>query len=110
MNREEYKRAKLTKKFLLGLTTGVGLVSNTARPDGTPIYVAEVVASEEREAQWRTVSECGGAGRLCWIFDTPADYMRWWGKTIPCLPKDAAQPIVLAAGQRVNRGRWGRSS
>jgi hypothetical protein len=64
----EIKRAKLTKRFYLQLSTGLYLVSNLGWAPDKPIFAEKVVHDSQRMIQWRKIVESGAAQRLCKVF------------------------------------------
>ena len=73
-------RQKLTKKLLMGLPTGVFLVSNCYKVIGphtvTPVFAEKLVPLDDRERQWQRIKECGANGRTCEVHTTSEEYKR----------------------------------
>ena len=79
---------KLTKKFLMSLPAEKWIVSNVMNDDATPVFVGEVKPLGERETQWTELVACGVAQRQCHVFDSRANYIKWWGAATRVLPDD----------------------
>ena len=79
---KEIFREKLTKKFLMGLSTNTYLVSNIGNTIDQPVYKGRVVAESKREDQWNELKEVGANGRLCNVFQNKADYEKWLSQII----------------------------
>ena len=69
---------KLTKKFFLELPTGVYLVSNcyemVSVDTYTPAFYDYVVASDQREIQWKQIKATGANHRQCMIYRTADEF------------------------------------
>lgn len=74
----ELRSARLTKKFLLSLPSGIYLISNLAGSDGNPVFSEYVISSAiEREKQWERIREAGANNRLCRIFKNENQAFAW---------------------------------
>jgi hypothetical protein len=65
---------RLTRKFLMGLSEGVYLVSNISRTRGKSVFEGYVISAEMRHIQWDDIKKAGADGRLCDIFRSRAHY------------------------------------
>ena len=74
---KEIARGRLTKKFLMELSTNTYLISNVGYAMDEPIYQGKVVAKSKRENQWNEFKKVGVNNRLCHIFQTKSDYKKW---------------------------------
>jgi len=66
--------AKLTKTLLLKLPAGHYLTSNCMTTRFQPIFAQTIRPAAERAAQWREIVTAGANGRLCYVYETAADY------------------------------------
>lgn len=66
--------APLTKKFLMSATEGHYLTSNCMTTRFQPIFAQTIRPAAERVAQWREIVAAGANGRLCYVYETAADY------------------------------------
>lgn len=67
----------LTKKFLMQLEVGLYLMSNIGDKYRCPIYEGAIVAPNLRDMQWEKIKQVGAANRLCRVFKTKSEYVRW---------------------------------
>ncbi len=73
-------QAKLTKKFLMQLPTGVFLVSNCHKSVGynavTPVFAEKVTALDDRDTQWQRIKNCSADSRNCVVHKDSESYKR----------------------------------
>ena len=65
--------AKLTRRFLMSLATGVRIVSNAFVPpfgEPVPVFEESIVPCNEREAQWKRIKAAQAVGRTCHVFES----------------------------------------
>ncbi len=78
--RDFIDRHKLTRKYLLGLPTGVYLVSNCYRRVGpnksTPIFYEYVEQPEKRRFQWERIKAAGADQRLCDVYKSSEEFKK----------------------------------
>jgi hypothetical protein len=75
---DELRSAKLTKKFLMGLPSGIYLMSNLVAPDGDSVFRAYVLSpASEREKQWQMMKLAGADNRLCRLFKNEKQALAW---------------------------------
>lgn len=75
---DELRSAKLTKKFLMSLPSGVYLMSNMVAPDRDSVFRAYVLSpASEREKQWQIIKLAGADNRLCRLFKTEKQALAW---------------------------------
>jgi hypothetical protein len=79
---EPVKRGKLTKKFLMDLKKGLYIVSNVHHSPMQSILAESVVDLQSREYQWKRIIEVGANGRLCYVFNSKADYEEYFNGPI----------------------------
>ena len=70
-------QGKLTKSFLMQLTMGNYVMSNIIDKYRCPIYDGEVVPQDIRDMQWEKIKQVGAEDRLCRVFKSKSDYVRW---------------------------------
>jgi hypothetical protein len=66
--------AKLTKTVLLNLPEGHYLASNCMLTPIQPIFAQTIRPAAQRAAQWREIVAARANGRLCYVFETSANY------------------------------------
>jgi tripartite-type tricarboxylate transporter receptor subunit TctC len=73
-------RHKLTRKYFLGLPTGVYLVSNcykrVAPNKSTPIFYEYVEQLAQRISQWERVKAAGADQRLCDVYRSSEEFKK----------------------------------
>lgn len=70
-------QGKLTKSFLMQLSTGYYVMSNITDKYRCPIYEGRIVAPDIRDMQWEKIKQIGAGDRLCRVFKSKSDYVRW---------------------------------
>lgn len=68
---------RLTKKFFMSLPEGLYLVSGVGDAPGQPAFGETVSAIMEREAQWQRILNARINNRLCDVFQSSANYMKY---------------------------------
>jgi hypothetical protein len=75
---DELRSAKLTKKFLMGLPSGVYLMSNIVGSNRDSVFREYMLSpSSEREKQWQRIKLAGADSRLCRLFKTEKQAIAW---------------------------------
>jgi hypothetical protein len=73
-----YQPVKLSRRYFFSLADGVYLASNVyAGPGPGPSFAEPVASSNQREAQWLRIRECGAAQRLCRVFPSECHFRQW---------------------------------
>jgi len=74
----ELRSAKLTKKFFMGLPSGIYLMSNLVGQDRDSVFREYVLSPlSEREKQWQKIKLAGVDSRLCRLFKTENQALDW---------------------------------
>ena len=80
---DELRSAKLTKKFLMSLPSGLYLMSNLVGQDRDSVFREYVLSPlDERKKQWDRIKLAGADNRLCRIFKTEKQACDWIKKFI----------------------------
>jgi hypothetical protein len=75
---DELRSAKLTKKFLMNLPSGIYLMSNMVAPDRDSVFREYVLSPlSEREKQWQRIKLAGADNHLCRLFKTENHAINW---------------------------------
>jgi len=75
---DELRSARLTKKFLMSLPSGLYLMSNLVGGDRDSVFREYVLSPlTEREKQWARIKLAGADNRLCRIFKTEKQACDW---------------------------------
>ena len=72
------KGAKLTKKYLFSLDSGLYIASNCYNSDENgpidSIFRGYIPESSDREQLWKQIKQVGADGRLCYIYKNEDEY------------------------------------
>lgn len=75
------QKKRLTKKFLFSLPKGKFVVSNLLNPypEGFRYYEYVPGTYLNREKQWMRIVELSCNGRLCSVFNSKSQAIKYWG-------------------------------
>ncbi len=76
------KCGRLSKNILYEIEEGLFLVSNIGISPLQPVLAEKVVSSSKKEYQWAKIKEVGANGRLCRVFKSKEDFVKYFNKPI----------------------------
>lgn len=71
------KDEKLSKRLLMGLPSGVFLVSNVGESPWEHKFAEDVSPIDQREEQWQRIVQARVNHRMCMVFKSRSDYKSW---------------------------------
>jgi hypothetical protein len=71
------KRGKLTKRFLMKLSSGAYIMSNLYFKKGVSVYAAWVTPLLQREKQWKAIVDLAVDQKLCYVFENKEAAEKW---------------------------------
>lgn len=75
------ERHKLTRKYLISLSEGLYLVSNLFQNPMQSSFAEEVSPLNLRKDQWNRIIEANVHQRLCHVFESEKEFIKWLAGT-----------------------------
>jgi hypothetical protein len=75
--KEMLKRGKLTKRFLMKLSSGAYITSSVFFKKDVSVYAVWVISLHLREIQWKVIVDLAVDQRLCYVFENMDADEKW---------------------------------